>query len=103
MSDPPIVAPKHDPTPQEAQQPVSLARAHPRELEWNAFDVEDDHMRGRLYLQAGNRYLDELQDVESALRCYQQAFHYCEARDLELDANDNWLVESLKRNRRKEP
>jgi hypothetical protein len=75
---------------------------HPRELENRAFDVEDESTRVRLYFQAGDQYLDRFEDVQSALRCYQQAIFFCDANDLEISPNDNWLVMALKRDQRKE-
>jgi len=83
--------------------PSQAEPTQPLELEWTAFDAEDNRERVRLYFQAGDRYLDERQDFESALRCYHQGLHYCDARELEFDPNDNWLLMALKRDRRKEP
>jgi hypothetical protein len=77
--------------------------AQPRELEWSAFDTEDDKQRVRLYFQAGDLYLAAQSDIDSALRCYSQALSYCDARELEFDPTDNWLVMALKNDRRKEP
>ena len=42
-------------------------------------------------------------NIDAALRCYGQALSYCEARELEFDPNDNWLIMALKNDRRKEP
>ena len=47
-------------------------------------------------------YLERFDDMQSALRCYRQAIHYCDARDLEINPKDNWLVMALKRDQRKE-
>ena len=89
------------PAPPEAPH-LQLA-AHSRELEWKAFDAKNDQERVRLYLRAGDVYLATDQDIESALRCYSQALSYCDARELEFDPSDNWLVMALKSDRRKEP
>ena len=94
---PVIVEHKSEPPPVVAAAPV-----HPLVLENNAFDAEDDRQRVRLYFQAGDLYFEQNQDIESALRCYHQALDYCDARDLEIDLNDNYLVMSLKRERRRE-
>ncbi len=92
------------PNPKPEEPKIELVRAvlSPRELEWKAFDAQQDAERVRLYFQAGDLFLSAHQDVDSALRCYQQAILYCEERGLELDENDNWLVMALKRDHRKE-
>jgi hypothetical protein len=76
--------------------------ADPRQLEWSAFDAADDQERARLYFLAGDLYLDQHNDRESALRCYHQAINYSDARKLEITPTDNWLVMALKRDHRKE-
>ena len=96
--------PEKKPKPQEEKpRPVVTVTApHPRDLEWTAFDAADDSQRVRLYFQAGDLYLANHDDYESALRCYRQALHYCDARDLNFNPDDNWLVMALKRDHRKE-
>ena len=96
--EPPPIAPKPEvPGPLLVQAPI-----HPHDLESKAFDADDDPERVRLYFEAGDLYLVRFEDVQSALRCYQQAIYFCDARDLEFDPNDNWLVMALKRDHRKE-
>jgi hypothetical protein len=99
----PRPAPRPAARPGPAQGPPAAAPAPktPLEEEWAAFDAVP-HDRARLYFQTGDRYLNECQDVESALRCYRQALRLCAARDLAFDPNDNWLVMALKQGRRKE-
>jgi hypothetical protein len=100
---PPIpVIVEHKPEPAPPPPVIAAAPVHPLVLENNAFDAEDDRQRVRLYFQAGDLYFEQNQDIESALRCYHQALAYCAARDLEIDVNDNYLVMSLKRERRRE-
>jgi len=94
------VTPDEKPNPRK--EVLVEAPTHPRDLEWRAFDAADDPVRVKLYFQAGDLYLDRLDDVQSALRCYQQAIYFCEASDLEINPNDNWLVMALKRDHRKE-
>ena len=102
--------PKEEPKPQPApQQPhpsplagTSGSEVNPLDLEWTAFDEGDDQKRVSLYFQAGDLYLNNLNDYESALRCYSQALHYCQAPQLEFNPNDNWLVMALKRDKRKD-
>jgi hypothetical protein len=91
------VKPDPEPPPVIADAPVT-----PFDLENMAFDTESDRQRVVWYFQAGNMYFEQNQDVESALRCYHQALAYCDARDLEIDVNDNYLVMGLKRERRRE-
>lgn len=81
---------------------MAAAAPVPRELEWRAFDAEEDQQRVQLYFQAGDLYLTQ-KDIESAVRCYHQALHYAGKRDLESSPNDTWLAMALKRDRRKEP
>ena len=98
-----LVPNRPKPPPAPAPEVILVkAPAHPRELEWRAFDAEEDATRVRLYFQAGDLYLDRFEDVQSALRCYQQAIYFCEADELEINPNDNWLVMALKRDHRKE-
>jgi tetratricopeptide (TPR) repeat protein len=94
--------PKPPPAPQKPTPPLVQAPAHPRDLEWQAFDAADDRERVQLYFRAGNIYLDSLQDYESALRCYHQALVYCDAHESEFDPADNWLVLALKYDYHKE-
>jgi len=96
-------APGAAPTPslvKKAPAPTPAMRT-PLEQEWAAFDALPQQ-RARLYFQTGDRYLNECQDIESALRCYQQALLVCQAGDLAFDPSDNWLVMALKQDHRKE-
>jgi len=88
--------------PLEPKRELAKTPTEPSDLEWNAFDASDDQERVRLYFQAGDLYLDRHNDIQAALRCYHQAIHYCDARALEFDPNDHWLVMALKRDQRKE-
>jgi hypothetical protein len=95
---------KAAPTPvaQQQQQPVEPVAADmgPLDLEWQAFDSQTN--RAEAYFLAGNKYLEANNDLESALRCYRQALDACTELQLEITADDNWLVASLKNARRKE-
>jgi hypothetical protein len=99
---PPNNEPKSQPAPEEPPPPAAAASVNPLDLEWTAFDEGDDQKRVSLYFQAGDLYLEKQNDYESALRCYSQALHYCQAPQLEFNPNDNWLVKALKRDHRKE-
>ena len=94
---------KAPPTPMAQQQlPIEPVAAEmgPLELEWQAFDSQTK--RAEAYFLAGNKYLEANNDLESALRCYRQALDACTEQQLEITADDNWLVASLKNARRKE-
>jgi hypothetical protein len=93
--------PKDVPKP-PAPKSVAAVPASPRDLEWKAFDADTDAQRARLYFQAGDLYLAQLDDYESAVRCYSQALDYCAAPELAVNPDDNWLVMALKRDRRKD-
>jgi hypothetical protein len=86
----------------EEPPPVVFKQISPLDLEWIAFDAAEEAQRVRLFFQAGDLYLDRHQDYESAVRCYQQALDNCEAQELEINPNDNWLVMAVKRDYRKE-
>jgi hypothetical protein len=68
--------------------------------EWHAFDSEDQ--RGELYRQAGDRYMTEQNDPQSALRCYANALDNATEQDLAISTNDNWLLMVIKDARQKE-
>jgi hypothetical protein len=101
---PPVPVAKERPkpaAPNKAPQKVATTWKTPLDQEWAAFDAEPPE-QAHLYFQTGDRYLDEYQDIESALRCYHQALLCCDARDLAFNPNDNWLVLALKLDHRKE-
>lgn len=84
--------------PEEIAPPTSEAFALAKE--WEAFDSTKN--RAALFFEAGDRYLAESNDMQSALRCYRQALDASTARELAISANDNWLVTVLKESRQKE-
>lgn len=91
-----VPAPIEEPPPAApTTEPLS-----PLDLEWLAFDNPKD--RAALYRQAGDRYLVELRDFASALRCYSQALNAASEAELAISPDDNWLVMALKDARRKE-
>jgi hypothetical protein len=83
-----------------AKQADHLSNAMPPAvaLEWRAFDAPAPH-KTALYLQAGDRYVEDGRDLASAVRCYGQAVQTAQAKDLEIDPDDNWLVMALKLDR----
>jgi hypothetical protein len=80
----------HSPTPDDS------ALAH----EWIAFDSEDH--RSELYRQAGDRYIKDANDLQSALRCYSNALDNGSEQDLDISPDDNWLLMAIKDARQKE-
>jgi tetratricopeptide (TPR) repeat protein len=70
------------------------------ELEWRAFDSKEN--RAALYFAVANRYLEERQDYEAALRCYRQALDAAGPEELAVRPDDNWFVSSLKEARLQE-
>jgi hypothetical protein len=82
-------APKSAPAPVE-QKPLPAVA-----LEWQAFDAPQEH-KAALYRKAGDRYMNDADDLAAAVRCYGQAVHVAAADSLEIDSNDNWLVMALK-------
>ncbi|HTU20054.1 MAG TPA: hypothetical protein VMG10_18460 [Gemmataceae bacterium] len=68
--------------------------------EWIAFDSEDH--RGELYRQAGDRYMTEENDLQSALRCFSNALDNGAEEDLAISSDDSWLLMAIKDARQKE-
>jgi hypothetical protein len=69
-------------------------------LENNAFD-STDHRRER-YQHAGDTYMNEEYDPQSALRCFRNALDSGTKQDLAISTNDNWLLMAIKDARQKE-
>jgi hypothetical protein len=84
-------------TPPESPSPVE--ESSPVALEWQA--LESDQPRPDLYRHAGDLYLSA-NDVAGALRCYRSALRLSRGTDLEFNANDSWLLMTLKAERQKE-
>ena len=92
-------APKETPlVPEDIAPPTELLQAVAKE--WEAFDSAKN--RAALFFAAGDRYLAEANDYQSAIRCYRQALDASAAPDLEISPSDNWLVTALKVARQKE-
>jgi hypothetical protein len=82
--------------PIEALQPP----ASPLEREWQALDSPEP--RPDAYREAGDRYVAEAGDYQSAVRCYRQALDVGSERDLAIKPDDSWLLMVLKDARQKE-
>ncbi|HEY7327141.1 MAG TPA: hypothetical protein VH592_05865 [Gemmataceae bacterium] len=68
--------------------------------EWFAFDSEN--RRSELYFQAGDQYIKDQNDLQSALRCYTNALDNGTEQDLTISSDDNWLLMAIKDARQKE-
>jgi hypothetical protein len=90
----PNPAPPQAPSP--AVQPATSALA----LEWQA--AENPERRAELFRRAGDRYLNDENDMESAVRCYKKALSSGTAEDLNITPQDTWLLISLKNARQEE-
>jgi hypothetical protein len=96
------VEPPKRPTPPD-KPPVAPAPSHHQSalaLEWQAFDSLRE--RGALYRQAGERYLQEEHDLQSALRCIGNYLDNGTEQDLAISSDDNWLLMAIKVARQKE-
>jgi hypothetical protein len=93
----------HDVAP-PADQPsadTALADLPPWELEQRAVSA-DKGQRPELLRLAGDRYLDDYADVQSALRCYRQLLDLTPRDQHAFEPEDTWLLVSLKQARRSE-
>jgi hypothetical protein len=86
--------PKPVPSPAPAEKSVAEEKLTALALEWQAAENPDRSVE--LNRRAGDRYLDEENDLESALRCYRRFLAGCAEQDLEISPNDNWLLVTLK-------
>jgi len=90
-------APEEPPAPQ-AQEPVPS----PSDMEWQLLDHPNQPQQVALYREAGDRYLAEANDPESALRCYRRMLDVGSDADLAISPDDNWLLMAAKAERQKE-
>jgi hypothetical protein len=104
MRDVPPPIPEESVRRQEKSSPTVKPRVPDEEpalaREWRAFD-SNEH-RGELYQQAGNSYMTEEYDPQSALRCYTNSLDNGTEKDLAISADDNWLLMAIKNARQKE-
>jgi hypothetical protein len=96
------VAPSKQPAPPDPSliPPASPQPQSALALEWQAFDSLNE--RGALYRQAGERYLQEEHDLQSALRCIGNYLDNGTEQDLAITSDDNWLLLAIKVARQKE-
>jgi hypothetical protein len=94
----PVPVPETRPAPQAQSEPAPAPP--PVVVEWQAADSKEP--RADLYRQAGDRYLEEDADYQSALRCYRGALDAGSDKDLAIAPDDSWLLMVLKDARQKE-
>ena len=97
-----LLKPTHHPTELAAHQsppqpaPTVVARTA-QQLELDAERTDEVVLSAQLYRQAGDRYLDQGNDIRSAMRCYRLHLDLQGDRGLQALATDSWLLLSLKR------
>ncbi len=94
---PPAAVPQKDVAP---SKPPSAAPVSPLALEWQAVDSREK--RPDLYRQAGDRYLQEDGDIQSAVRCYRNMLNAAPEEAATISVDDNWLLMALKDAQQKE-
>jgi hypothetical protein len=83
--------------PAEPPRPRSAA-----ELELEAEKATVKAESARRFRQAGDHYIRDHADVQSALRCYRNFLDEADPADLPVSREDTWLLTSLKRAREQE-
>jgi hypothetical protein len=90
-------------TPTEKSVEIAIYPKHvalsPADLELQAEQLDDPAVAAELYRKAGDRYLQEQQKYDHALRCYRQYLDRAGSKALEVTESDNWLLTSLKNSR----
>lgn len=89
------------PKPEAPPAPGTVPTAPAPELERLARQAADAR-RAALLRQAGDRYLNEENDPEAALRCYTKALEAGAPDDAKFSPDDNWLLMAIKNAREKE-
>lgn len=92
-----VPAPKIDAPPAAPKSPPSAA-----ELELEAEKTLVKAEAARRFREAGDRYLSDFADYQSALRCYRNFLDEADPADRVVTAEDTWLLTSLKRAREQE-
>lgn len=90
------------PNPTVVQSPAPLAADMPAAAIERIGETSALDQRSVLYRRAGDRYLEEAADPKDALRCYTQALDDGSEADLNVSADDSWLLMALKIDRKKE-
>jgi hypothetical protein len=92
-----VPAPKTDSPPVAPKSPSSAAEL---ELEAEKSLVKADS--ARRFREAGDRYINDFADYQSALRCYRNFLDEADPADRVVTSEDTWLLISLKRAREQE-
>jgi hypothetical protein len=79
---------------------IRLPSVSARDREWQALDSPEQ--RPEDYRAAGDRYVAEEGDYQSAVRCYRDALDAGSDKDLAVKPDDSWLLMALKDARQKE-
>jgi hypothetical protein len=95
-------APRPPVRPEKESPPRPDVQVAVKDLEWHAFESTDRARRFELYRRAGDRYLAESNDVQSAIRCYRGALDAASEKDRTISVNDNWVLMAVKQERQKE-
>jgi hypothetical protein len=106
---PPLAQPTPAPTEQEsARADTAVAATLPLEDDPDVPAVVLERLaeaggarQARLYLAAGDRYLNAHGEVQAALRCYRRALQLGTEQERAVSAEDNWLLIALKNAQRK--
>lgn len=88
------------PKPKEIPKPA--LQLSPSELELEAEKTLVRAESAKLFRQAGDRYVLDLADYRAALRCYRNFLDDADLDELNVSADDTWLLTSLKRARKLE-
>jgi hypothetical protein len=97
-ADPPGKAVVDDTPPPHEERPAPVPPLVAEEEAARAADAE----RAALYRRAGDRYLEDENDPEAALRCYGRALDSGSAAEAQFSPDDNWLLMAIKNAREKE-
>lgn len=82
--------------------PAVAPRLSPGELELEAEKTLVKADSARLFREAGDRYVQERADYQSALRCYRNFLDEAGPEERNVTPEDTWLLTSLKRAREQE-
>jgi hypothetical protein len=89
-----VPAPRGEEAPAAGEDMTAVA------MEWLALENPERQDRTSLYRRAGDQYLSETQDLDSARRCYAQALD--DGANLEVTNDDSWLLMAIKLARKQE-
>ena len=90
------------PAKSEPPAPAASAPVSPVALELAAEQLVEKAEAARRFREAGDRYLRDAADYQSALRCYRYFLDGADPADLVVSPSDSWLLTSLKRAREQE-